>query len=74
MGTGSTVTNGSVSSLDKVTGLSVNDGRTENKVSTDAEGNNPQDNNKYDGKRPQKTIQRILQKKYRRIPSYSVPM
>lgn len=54
MGTGSTVTNGSVSSLDKVTGLSVNDGRTENKVSTDAEGNNPQDNNKYDGKRPQK--------------------
>ena len=54
MGTGSTVTNGSVSSLDKVTGLSVNDGRTENKVSTDAEGKNPQENNKYDGNRPQK--------------------
>ena len=54
MGAGSTVTNGSVSSLDKVTGLSVNDGRTENKVSTDAEGKNPQENNKYDGDRPKK--------------------
>lgn len=74
MGAGSTVTNGSVSSLDKVTGLSVNDGRTENKVSTDAEGKNPQENNKYDGDRPKNNLQRILQKKYRRIPSYSVLM
>ena len=57
MGTGETVTNGSdVSSLNKLTGLglSVNDGRTENRVSTDAEGKNPQENNKYDGDRPQK--------------------
>ena len=54
MGTGRTVTNGSVSSLNKVPGISVNDGRTENKVSTDAEGKNPQENNKYDGDRPKK--------------------
>lgn len=58
MGTGETVTNGSdVSSLNKLTGrgLSVNDGRTENKVlTTDAEGKNPQENNKYDGNRPTK--------------------
>ncbi|MCB6545407.1 SpaA isopeptide-forming pilin-related protein [Blautia glucerasea] len=54
MGTGSTVTNGSVSSLNKVTGFSVNDGRTENKVLPDAEGKNPQENNKYDGDRPKK--------------------
>lgn len=52
MGTGRTVTNGSVSSLDKVTGLSVNDGRTENKVSTDAEGKNPQKDNNYNGMKP----------------------
>ena len=38
----------------KVTGLSVNDGRTENKVLTDAEGKNPQENNQYDGNRPTK--------------------
>ena len=36
------------------TGLSVNDGRTENKVLTDAEGKDPQENNKYDGNRPTK--------------------
>ena len=57
MGTGKTVTNGSdVSSHNKLTGLglSVNDGRTENKVSFDAEGKNPQENNKYDGNRPTK--------------------
>ena len=54
MGTGSTVTNGKVDKLNKVTGLSVNDGRTENKVLTDAEGKNPQENNKYDGNRPTK--------------------
>ena len=57
MGTGETVTNGSdVSILNKLTGLglSVNDGRTENRVSTDAEGKNPQENNKYDGNRPTK--------------------
>ena len=57
MGTGETVTNGSdVSSLNKLTGLglSVNDGRTENRVLTDAEGKNPQENNKYDGDRPKK--------------------
>lgn len=58
MGTGETVTNGSdVSILNKLTGrgLSVNDGRTENKVlTTDAEGKNPQENNKYDGNRPTK--------------------
>lgn len=52
MGTGRTVTNGSVSSLDKVKGLSVNDGRTENKVLTDAEGKNPQDHNNYNGTKP----------------------
>lgn len=40
--------------ISKVTGLSVNDGRTENRVSTDAEGKNPQENNKYDGNRPTK--------------------
>lgn len=52
MGTGRTVTNGSVSSLNKVPGISVNavnDGRTENRVSTDAEGMNPQDHNNYNG-------------------------
>lgn len=57
MGTGNTVTNGSESSLslNKVTGLSVNDGRTENRVSiVDAEGKNPQENNKYNGNRPTK--------------------
>lgn len=57
MGTGETVTNGSdVSILNKLTGLglSVNDGRTENRVSTDAEGKDPQENNKYDGDRPKK--------------------
>lgn len=56
MGTGNTVTNESESSLslNKVTGLSVNDGRTENKVSIDAEGKNPQENNKYNGNRPKK--------------------
>lgn len=52
MGTGSTVTNGSVSRLDKVKGLSVNDGRTENKVSIDAEGKNPQKDNNYNGTKP----------------------
>ena len=52
MGTGSTVTNGSVSSLNKVTGLSVNDGRTENIVSTDAEGKDPRANNIYNGTKP----------------------
>lgn len=36
----------------KVTGLSVNDGRTENKVSTDAEGKNPQKDNNYNGMKP----------------------
>ena len=57
MGTGNTVTNGSESSLslNKVTGLSVNDGRTENRVSiVDAEGKNLQENNKYNGNRPTK--------------------
>lgn len=54
MGTGRTVTNGSVSSLNEVKGLSVNDGRKENIVLTDAEGKNPQENNKYDGDRPKK--------------------
>ena len=55
MGTGETVTNGSdVSSLNEVKGLSVNDGRKENIVLTDAEGKNPQENNKYDGDRPKK--------------------
>ena len=55
MGTGRTVTNGSVSSLNKVPGISVNavnDGRTENRVSTDAEGMNPQDHNNYNGTKP----------------------
>lgn len=55
MGTGSTVTNGSVSSLNKVPGISVNavnDGRTENRVSIDAEGMNPQDHNNYNGTKP----------------------
>ena len=46
--------NGSVSRLNKVAGLSVNDGRTENKVSIDAEGKDPQVDNKYDGNRPKK--------------------
>lgn len=55
MGAGRTVTNGSdVSSLNEVKGLSVNDGRKENIVLTDAEGKNPQENNKYDGDRPKK--------------------
>ena len=66
MGTGETVTNGSdVSSLNKLTGLglSVNDGRTENKVSIDAEGKNPQENNKYDGKRPTKQSSENTSKK-----------
>lgn len=55
MGTGETVTNGSdVSILNKLTGLglSVNDGRTENRVSTDAEGKNPQKDNNYNGMKP----------------------
>ena len=55
MGTGETVTNGSdVSSHNKLTGLglSVNDGRTENKVSFDAEGKNPQKDNNYNGTKP----------------------
>ena len=55
MGAGRTVTNGSdVSSLNEVKGPSVNDGRKENIVLTDAEGKNPQENNKYDGDRPKK--------------------
>ena len=38
-----------------MTGLSVNDGRTENRVSiVDAEGKNLQENNKYNGNRPTK--------------------
>lgn len=53
MGTGSTVTNGSVSSLDKVTGLSVNDGRTESYITgTDTEGQTI--NNAYSGTKPTK--------------------
>ena len=52
MGTGKTVTNGNVSRLDKGKGLSVNDGRTENKVSFDAEGKNPQKDNNYNGMKP----------------------
>ena len=54
MGTGSTVTNGNVDSLNKVSGLSVNDGRTENIVSTDAEGKDPREGNTYtyNGKKP----------------------
>ena len=52
MGTGKTVTNGNVSRLDKGKGLSVNDGRTENKVSFDAEGKDPQKDNNYNGTKP----------------------
>ena len=52
MGTGSTVTNGSVSSLNKVTGLSVNDGRTESYITgTDTEGQKI-DNAAYSGTKP----------------------
>ena len=52
MGTGSTVTNGSVSSLNKVTGLSVNDGRTESYImGTDTEGQKI-DNAAYSGTKP----------------------
>lgn len=52
MGTGSTVTNGSVSNLNKVTGLSVNDGRTESYIKgTDTEGQKI-DNAAYSGTKP----------------------
>lgn len=44
--------NGSVSHLNKVAGLSVNDGRTENIVSTDAEGKDPREGNIYNGEKP----------------------
>ena len=44
--------NGSVSRLNKVAGLSVNDGRTENIVSTDAEGKDPREGNIYNGEKP----------------------
>ena len=51
MGTGSTVTNESVGSLNKVTGLSVNDGRTEvYKEGNDTEGQKI--NNAYKGTKP----------------------
>lgn len=51
MGTGRTVTNGSVSSLDKVKGLSVNDGRTESRITgTDTEGKTIE--NAYNGTKP----------------------
>ena len=53
MGTGSTVTNGSVSSLNKVPGFSVNDGRTEGYITgTDTEGQTI--NNAYSGTKPTK--------------------
>ena len=55
MGTGSTVTNGSVSSLNKVTGFSVNDGRTESYIKgTDTEGQII--DNAYIGKKPEDTF------------------
>lgn len=51
MGRGGTVTNGSVSSLNKVAGLSVNDGRTESRITgTDTEGKTIE--NVYDGTKP----------------------
>ena len=52
MGTGGTVTNGSdVSSLNKVAGLSVNDGRTESRITgTDTESKTIE--NVYDGTKP----------------------
>ena len=51
MGTGSTVTNGNVSRLDKVKGLSVNDGRTERRITgTDTESKTIE--NVYDGTKP----------------------
>ena len=53
MGTGSTVTNGSVSSLNKVTGFSVNDGRTESHITgTDTESQRI--DNAYSGTKPTK--------------------
>ena len=53
MGTGSTVTNGSVSSLNKVTGFSVNDGRTESYITgTDTESQRI--DNAYSGTKPTK--------------------
>ena len=56
-GTGSTVTNGSITSLKDVqcttNGYTVNDGRTEQKITTtDAEGKNPSEGNDYDGTKP----------------------
>lgn len=51
MGTGETVTNGNVSRLDKVKGLSVNDGRTERRITgTDTESKTIE--NVYDGTKP----------------------
>lgn len=51
MGRGGTVTNGSVGSLNKVAGLSVNDGRTESRITgTDTEGKTIE--NVYDGTKP----------------------
>lgn len=51
MGTGSTVTNGKVDKLNKVTGLSVNDGRTESCITgTDTEGQKI--DNAYKGTKP----------------------
>ena len=53
MGTGRTVTNGSVSRLDKVKGLSVNDGRTESYITgTDIESQRI--DNAYSGTKPTK--------------------
>ena len=53
MGTGRTVTNGSVSRLDKVKGLSVNDGRTESYITgTDTESQRI--DNAYSGTKPTK--------------------
>lgn len=57
-GTGSTVTNGSITSLRNIScnntaDYTVNDGRTESMITTaDAEGENPSDGNAYTGTKP----------------------
>lgn len=51
MGTGNNVANGSVSSLNKVPGLSVNDGRTESFI-TGADTEGQKINNAYNGTKP----------------------
>ena len=53
MGTGRTVTNGSVSRLDKVKGLSVNDGRTESYI-TGPDTESQRIDNAYSGTKPTK--------------------